>query len=407
MKKIFCALIIFSFIGSLSGCGYRYKYYKQMQQNYNNQPVTPVKPANNIDYTSKYTIVADHGEVRRAHGEYDDNLTWVVTFNGETMLERNAVDEFKITPSNYGDGRYKVWLKAYTEYGYERVSNIVEWDMPFDENTQVSPNVYLPEPIVNTDHVNEYTLTEDKGCVTRSSGSYEDSLTWVIEVNGRTVLERNAENEFTYRPTGYEDGVYKVWLESFIDGGYKRVSNIAEWTQPLENVSAEESDIIERKNSMKSLIRKLDHKGEDLEYKMGFVIDADHDGEYDNCAFYAGKDKAGNEAQFIFENGSSFIRFSTMDIQEENTLYIWCDEATGKDYIIRAVKNADGSITGTDCCTGEVIYTQNNDEITVYGQKADKSRLTGYGRFSYNSEAPYDCDHFYVSKNGKAVFESA
>ena len=422
MKCVFTAAVCFLTAVISSGCINNQSASYEPSPGYTfNDKTDAAEPVSlkKEDYTDEYTIVADHGKVNRTNGKFDDHITWVVEFNGETVLERNAVDDFQISPAAHGDGRFRVWLKAYIDGEYKPVSNVVEWSVPFDESTQVSPNVTLPEPVINTDYIGEYTLTAENGLVTRTTGAYDNgSLGWVINVNGEKRLERSATGELTYRPDNYGDGIYKVWLTAFINGGYKRVSNEVEWTMPLEGVSAEDAEIIELKRKMKSLIRNIDGTDADndyhLEYKAGFVIDPDHDGEYNACVYYSGTDKEGNEAQYIFQNGSYWIQFSTIyqrdngnSYKDNGYLYIWCDETSGKDYIVRCVTEENGDLTAYDCCTGEVIYTKVNGVITLFGQKGVSESIINNGKFYFRSSAPYNCDEFYVSKNGKAELQGA
>jgi len=61
----------------------------------------------------------------------------------------------------------------------------------------------------------------------KRSGSLGDDLTWVIEKNGKTVLERNASNELEYTYyNNFMGGSFRVWLKQFMNGQYEVVSNI-------------------------------------------------------------------------------------------------------------------------------------------------------------------------------------
>lgn len=53
------------------------------------------------------------------------------------------------------------------------------------------------------------------------------NLTWVIQSNGQTVLERNAQNETQYSLNRFTKGsVVTVYLKAWFDGGYHTVSNV-------------------------------------------------------------------------------------------------------------------------------------------------------------------------------------
>ena len=257
-----------------------------------------------------------------------------------------------------------------------------------------------------------YILTVDETqLVTRTSGKYDnDNLGWIINFNGEQKLNRSAENEMSYRPMDYGDGVYRVWLTAWVDGGYKRVSNVIEWvvnSKYEKTLPEPQLQVTDIKTSMKSIIKHLDIGGADVEYKRGFVIDPNGDGEYNGCIMFAGRNSSGEEVQHIFDNDDHQISFSTSDITEHNVLYVWCDKVTGRDYIVRVQKDVNGSFTGTDCCTGTEVFTKNGSDVTVFGQKADLTRIMGDDWFTCHSDDKLDSDHFYVSTNGNAVLEGA
>lgn len=242
-----------------------------------------------------------------------------------------------------------------------------------------------------------YTLTvDDTGLVTRTEGSGERNLGWVIEFNGQIMLERVAEHELTYRPMDYGSGTYRVWLTAWF-GGYQQVSNVVEFRRPADAPRQDDTvdewtrDIITaKKGHLKHLVRVIRGVTGEPEYKLGFVIDPDHDGYYNGVAFYAGRDELGEPVQYIFDNDSSEIRFSTERYAEKGIvcmLGIWCDADSGMDYIVRI--EADGTVY--DCCTEEIVAAFSADD----------------GFFCLTDEDPYDCDHFYVSYDGVPAWEGA
>lgn len=262
---------------------------------------------------------------------------------------------------------------------------------------QQKPAETLPPP----DLTETYTLTVDEtGLVKRTDGIYDDNLTWVIEVNGRTELERNAVNEMSYRPMDYGPGIYRVWLEAWVQG-YQPVSNTIEFEGPplgfIADNDREEIEgfeawrIADHKGHMKHLVQRLYGFYGDPEYKMGFIIDPDHDGVCNGVVYCAGTGDDGEPVQYIYENMSDMIRFSNNDYWEERkircTLGIWCDAETGTDYIVRI--EPDGS--AYDCCTEEPIENFKQDDAF----------------FIFTTVNESDRDHFYVSYRGVPVLEDA
>ena len=244
-----------------------------------------------------------------------------------------------------------------------------------------------------------YLLTVDAtGLVTRTSLEQDMDLTWVIEVNGRIELERNANGETTYRPMDYGPGTYRIWLKSWPD----RVSNIIEFEGPpgLSYDEAYEGPegferfrVMECKDHMKHLVQVLRDCYGEPEYKMGFVIDPDHNGICNGITFYAGKGDHGEPVQYIMDNASSEIHFSSADYssekEDDSTLCIWCNPDAEMDYIV--LIKPDG--TCIDCCTGDVLKNLNPDKAEYL--------------YLFTADTPTDRDHFYVSYHGCPRFEGA
>ncbi len=252
---------------------------------------------------------------------------------------------------------------------------------------------FIPEDITKA-----FILTVDgTGLVSRSENDEFTNLAWIIEVNGRIELERNAEGELTYRPMSYGNGIYRVWLEGWVDG-YQRVSNIIEFTVPLpqsENKPENEIEgfeserVLKAKGHMKHLIRKIGI----MEYKLGFVIDPDHDGTCNAIAFYAGRDENGVLQQYLFENSNDLLRFDSAEYADiygqPCTLGIWCDPESQTDYIVLL---CDG-MPAIDCCTGELLPDFDAEKAEYF--------------YSLTDSATYDNDHFYVSYQGVPERENA
>ena len=91
------------------------------------------------------------------------------------------------------------------------------------------PTNYPEVPLEENFHLtleDDYTITRD------DHGGFKN-LGWVIKRNGKTVLERVAENELSLEPIYQwmhgEDGKFTVYLTAVVDGEYRRVSNIIEY----------------------------------------------------------------------------------------------------------------------------------------------------------------------------------
>lgn len=78
-----------------------------------------------------------------------------------------------------------------------------------------------------------FTLyVDDDLNVIRDEADGYDDLTWYIMKDGKPVLQRNAENELVLESkwtVGRQSGKYTVYLTSFINGAYIRISNIVEF----------------------------------------------------------------------------------------------------------------------------------------------------------------------------------
>lgn len=312
----------------------------------------------------------------------------------EPQTEPVPADAGSDDPDAYDTEVHESWVLDLLEgvFGYDELDTS---EAP-QQQWQTPPAETKP-PLTEQELQSAYTLTADTtGLVTRTDGIYDDNLTWVIEYNGSIVLERNAEHEMTYRPMEYGYGTYRVWLKAWVDG-YSQVSNIVEFSRPTEN-PAQQDDIVdewtrslitEKKGHMKHLVHRIIAYGMP-EYKIGFVIDPDHDGYYNGVVFCAGRGDDGELVQYVYDNQSSSIHFGTAQYAEESsdcTLGIWCDAVNGKDYIVRI--ESDGTVY--DCCTEEVIPEFAED---------DKF-------FTFTDADPSDRDHFYVSYDGTTVLEGA
>lgn len=146
----------------------------------------------------------------RRDGAVGDDVTWHIEKNGKQVFRGNAKGELSYRYFRNFDGDdFKAWLVKFIDGAYQRVSNVVE---------------YTP----GTTDLFELSLEHDFKLV--RSGNIGDSLQWVIEKDGEAVLKRNAANELNYTYFRNDAGSkFRVWLEKFIDGEYKIVSNLIEY----------------------------------------------------------------------------------------------------------------------------------------------------------------------------------
>ena len=75
------------------------------------------------------------------------------------------------------------------------------------------------------------TLTmDDEYTVTRPNVTGYMNLGWTVVYNGEVVLNRNAENEYSYQYYLTDPGIYEIYLTAYISGQYVPISNKLEYT---------------------------------------------------------------------------------------------------------------------------------------------------------------------------------
>ena len=92
------------------------------------------------------------------------------------------------------------------------------------------PTNYPEVPLEENFHLtleDDYTITRDE------SDAFKD-ITWRVIRNGHVILERNANGELMLETDLQwiygEDGDFAIYLIAFVDGQYRRVSNVIEYT---------------------------------------------------------------------------------------------------------------------------------------------------------------------------------
>ena len=114
-------------------------------------------------------------------------------------------------------------------HSYSVETNKVDWER-MELQGKGYPTNYPEVPLEENFHL---TL-EDDYTITRDDHSGFKNLGWVIKRNGKTVLDRNANGELTLEPRLQwiqgEDGDFAIYLTAFVDGQYRRVSIVIEYT---------------------------------------------------------------------------------------------------------------------------------------------------------------------------------
>lgn len=83
--------------------------------------------------TSEMFKIEYKDEIVSRNGDDYDSLTWVVSRNGNVVLERDAAHEMEMDVSDfklmYGGGKadYTCYLKMYINGKYQAVSNLISW----------------------------------------------------------------------------------------------------------------------------------------------------------------------------------------------------------------------------------------------------------------------------------------
>lgn len=99
--------------------------------------------------------------------------------------------------------------------------------VPASRRSAASQEISAPQPVAELWLDKEFTV--HRGELTPAG--HARSLTWVIQENGNTVLERNAENEFSYRYYALKPGnEYVIFLKAYYAGAYHPVSESVTFT---------------------------------------------------------------------------------------------------------------------------------------------------------------------------------
>lgn len=169
------------------------------------------------------------------------NLGWTILRNDRLELDANAKNLVSIRIPASQPGRYKVFLRAYVNERYERISNLIEFDVDADLKGRpkappgaipVKPGdsilgKYASLPAKDLLKLSIEKLTERDFIITRPSlppGVNWGDLSWVMTLDGRELSSVGAP-EMVYKPFLTEKGTYEVHLQARIG---KRVTDVSE-----------------------------------------------------------------------------------------------------------------------------------------------------------------------------------
>ncbi len=155
----------------------------------------------------------DDNTVTRPDVKGYENLGWIVKYNGEQVLHRNAENELSYKYFGTSLGKYEIYVVAWKDGKYVPVSNTVTYTIGNDKTSEMI----------------EITLDDDN-TVTRPDVKGYENLGWIVKYNGEQVLHRNAENELSYKYFGTSLGKYEIYVVAWKDGKYVPVSNTVTYT---------------------------------------------------------------------------------------------------------------------------------------------------------------------------------
>lgn len=205
----------------------------------NKDPVKPGKagkftgkglPDHRVSEKLSHQLTIDESYTVTRSGGLEDNLVWCFAHDGKYGLRRNAKGNLqcKYHRNRAGDIVH-AFLARFENGEYYRVSNIVKYKVTAAALAKPQlPVDKVPEHLVAK--LTSHTLTIDKSYKVTRSGRLGEPVQWVVIANGQVGLQRLASKELSYTYYRNQPGsIVHVYLTSFIDRAYRRVSNIVRY----------------------------------------------------------------------------------------------------------------------------------------------------------------------------------
>ena len=147
-----------------------------------------------------------------------------ISLVGVMLIVFLAVSWFRRIYPSTQPTNYSVEAHEYNNESFQK-----EWERA-DLKWKGYPDNYPETPLEDNFHLKleyDYAITRDE------NDAFKD-ITWRVIRNDRRVLERNANGELLlesdYQWIKGDDGKFTIYLIAYIDGQYRRVSNIIEYS---------------------------------------------------------------------------------------------------------------------------------------------------------------------------------
>lgn len=118
-----------SFLGTVTNCSYHWTPSENEDFPYHlvwdeNGEIDQI-----LNDLVQITIDDNHNVTRPADLERFRNLGWIIMHNGEQVLHRNAENELHYNHCSFQSGKYEIYLTAFIDGSYSRISNVVSYEI--------------------------------------------------------------------------------------------------------------------------------------------------------------------------------------------------------------------------------------------------------------------------------------